>query len=253
MVPSAERWTTQAPGEAPERPLDPSRCPKAVLLAVLAAALGASAGGAHPPESVWRPSGGARSGRGWWPLAGSRTPCPRSSGQGETLRHRGHRVQENKKWSSALVWIQALGPGQPGRCCAGGWGLRVGGQCWPKPGQRALDTRGWGTASGAAARREQTLPRTCTGQGHPAVLLLVRGALVGSRRGDGKGRRRRQGAAGAVQFPTRGHDDPVVVGEEGELCGGDGTDPQPSLGCQRTGSPHRSSPRQPARPHGPGA
>lgn len=70
------------------------------------------------------------------------------------------------------------------------------------------------------------LPCTCAGQGHPPVLLFVRGALVGSRRGYGKGRGRGQGAARVVQLPTRGHDHPVVVGEEGELCAGNESDPQ---------------------------
>lgn len=132
------------------------------------------------------------------------------------------------------------------------FGLGV--QCWPRPGaaspERPEGGRCPGLRPGCARRGSRPLPRTCAGQGHPAVLFLVRGSLVGSCRGDGKGRSRRQGAARTVQFPTRGHDDPVVVGEEGELCGGDGTDPQPSLGCQRTGGPHTgAAPRQPTRPH----
>lgn len=58
--------------------------------------------------------------------------------------HKGHRVQENKKWGSVLVGIQALGWGQPGRCGASMWGLWVGGQCWPRPGAASPEQPGGG-------------------------------------------------------------------------------------------------------------
>lgn len=73
--------------------------------------------------------------------------------------------------------------------------------------------------------------RTCGGQGHPAILklLLLWGALVGSRGSYGKGGGGREGTAGVVQFTTRGHHDSVVVVKEWELCGEEGADPQPFL------------------------
>lgn len=255
------------PGQTPEQPLlrvldgspglPPSHCPEAVLPAVLpvvsegSGSWGPAPGASHPPESVWIPSGGARSGRGWWPLGGSRTPCPRSSGRGETLVAQGREGTGGLEMGLRARLDVKPRPGEAGRCR--GWrvvGFRPGLGAGQGPEQQALNT-GRGTVPGAGvaacswaepADGGDPLPHTCAGQGHPPVLLLVRGALVGSRRGYGKGRGRRQGAARVVQFPTRGHDDPVVVGKEGELCGGGKTDPQPSL-VQPSLSGNRGSPR----------
>lgn len=100
-------------------------------------------------------------------------------------------------------------------------------------------------------------PRTCAGQGHPAVLVLAWGALVGSRRRYGKGRGRGQGTAAVVQFPTRGHDHAVVVGKEGELCGGKEASPQPLpvrlSAVRKPGSPAGAASGRAGCLHGPRA
>lgn len=145
---------------------------------------GASTRGAHPPESVWRPSAGARSGRGWWPLAGSQTPCPRSSGQGETLRTRdtGYRRTRNGAQcsSGSKPWAGVSQAAAVPACGAFGSGVSAG----QGRGQQALNNRG-GVVSGAAAglcpQREQTPPMylrwpgtscgTFPCSGHPRWLL----------------------------------------------------------------------------------
>lgn len=60
---------------------------------------------------------------------------------------------------------------------------------------------------------------TCGSEGHAAVLLLGRRALVGPSCGDGEGRRRRECAAVIVQLPTRWHNHAVVEGEQRKFCG----------------------------------
>lgn len=84
------------------------------------------------------------------------------------------------------------------------------------------------------------MPRTCAGQGHPPVFLLVRGALVGACGRYGKGRSCRQGASVVVQLAAGGHNDPIIVGEERELWRGR-SHAQPllsrPLGCAETRGP----------------
>lgn len=102
------------------------------------------------------------------------------------------------------------------------------GRAWNSPSGRDL---GVGRVRGPTPELTSGLsrvgtPHTCAGQGHPPVLLLVGGALVGARGRYGKGGGCRQGASVTVQLATGGHDDPVVVGEERELWRGR-SHPQP--------------------------
>lgn len=114
-------------------------------------------------------------------------------------------------------------PQHRGRWEAGGSRWRVStGRAWGSqrgwgPGAVRLCGLAPGLTSGLS--RVET-PRTCAGQGHPPVLLLVRGALVGARGRYGEGGGCRQGASVIVQLATGGHDDPVIVGEERELWRG---------------------------------
>lgn len=143
------------------RPRSPS---PGVLAALPAACRGQCRGPPPPPESVWRPSGGARSGPGWWPLCGSQTPCLRSAGQGETLVAgvaEGQRGREDETHSLALVWVQQPRVAKPGRSVAGGWTAWGQGQEDTEQPARVCGQRDWSPRSLSGYRAHTHLCPGC--------------------------------------------------------------------------------------------